>query len=196
MLRAELLPADPEDAFFASNPSLPQANIVELRVDPTLPASGTLPDVLNDISYFDRAEATQTRTFNLEMEGGGDDGEGDMAGMEMANMDLFSINGQSMHMGFINERIKKGEVEIWQITGDDMPHPFHMHGVSFQILTRNGEPPAEADRGWKDTVVVGDEVTEIILRFDYEATEAFPYMYHCHIFEHEDSGMMGQFTVE
>ncbi|MEM7798413.1 MAG: multicopper oxidase domain-containing protein, partial [Chloroflexota bacterium] len=49
MLRAELLPADPEDAFFASNPSLPQANIVELRVDPTLPASGTLPDVLNDI---------------------------------------------------------------------------------------------------------------------------------------------------
>jgi blue copper oxidase len=54
-----------------------------------------------------------------------------------------------------------------------MPHPFHLHGASFQILTLNGEPPTEADRGWKDTVVVWDEVTEIIVRFDYEATESF-----------------------
>ena len=77
-----------------------------------------------------------------------------------------------------------------------MPHPFHIHGASFQLLTHNGEPPAEADRGWKDTVVVGDEVTEIIVRFDYEATEEFPYMYHCHMLEHEEYGMMGQFTVE
>ena len=125
--------------------------------------------------------------FELEMDG--PEGEG-------TSMDMFAINGRSMNMSFINETIKLGEVEIWEITGEEMPHPFHMHGVSFQILTQNGEPVAEADRGWKDTVVVTDEVTEIILRFDYEATDAFPYMFHCHIFEHEDYGMMGQFTVE
>ena len=101
-----------------------------------------------------------------------------------------------MDMSYINERVKKGEVEIWRITGQRMPHPFHLHGASFQILTHNGEPPAEADKGWKDTVVVWDEVTEIIVRFDHEATEEFPYMYHCHMFEHEEYGMMGQFTVE
>jgi len=36
---------------------------------------------------------------------------------------------------------------------------------------------------------------ELIVRFDHKATDEFPYMYHCHILEHEDRGMMGQFTV-
>lgn len=202
-LLAGLLPADDDGDLFNLFSNIREVNVVELRVDSSLEASGSLPDTLNDIAYFDRSEATTTRTFNLDMGGGEGDndngngnGGGEMANMGMMNMDLFSINGQPMDMSVINQRVKKGEVEIWRITGDDMLHPFHMHGVSFQILTQNGAPPAEADRGWKDTVVVGGEVTEIILRFDYEATEAFPYMFHCHIFEHEDSGMMGQFTVE
>ena len=190
-LIAELLPADPEEFDFFTDTR--QASVVELRVDAALPASGTLPATLNDIAYFDREDAARVRTFSLDM-AGGDGGDQEMMGM--GDMNLFSINGRSMDMNVINETIKLGEVEIWQITGDEMPHPFHMHGVSFQILTQNGAPPAAADRGWKDTVVVGDEVTEIILRFDFEATEAFPYMFHCHIFEHEDYGMMGQFTVE
>ncbi|MEM7332673.1 MAG: multicopper oxidase domain-containing protein [Chloroflexota bacterium] len=193
-LIADLLPTDPgENGLFAGN--IPQANIVELRVDPMMPVSGTLPNSLNNIAYFNREEATQIRNFSLEMDGN-EGNNADEADNMMGNMNLYSINGQSMNMSFINQRVKKGEVEIWRITGEQMPHPFHMHGVSFQILTHNGEPPAEADRGWKDTVVVGDGITEIILRFDYEATESFPYMFHCHILEHEDAGMMGQFTVE
>ncbi len=184
-LIADLLPADPEDAgLWAAN--APQASVVELRVDPTKQASGTLPTTLNDISYFDRADATNSRTISLEME---------VRGGSLENMDLFATNGRPMDMSHINERVNKGEVEIWRITGERMPHPFHLHGASFQILTLNGAPPPEADRGWKDTVVVTDEVTEIIVRFDHEATEEFPYMYHCHMLEHEDYGMMGQFTV-
>ena len=185
-LMADLLPADPEDVNFWSGGN-PQEPVVELRVDPTRQASGTLPDTLNDIVYFEREDATQTRTISLDME---------VRGGTEENMDMFGINGQAMDMGFINERINKGEVEIWRITGQRMPHPFHIHGVSFQILTLNGEPPSEADQGWKDTVVVWDDVTEIIVRFDYEATEEFPYMYHCHMLEHEEYGMMGQFMVE
>lgn len=183
-LLADLLLTDPDDADGAT---LPQVTVVELRVDPTLEASGTLPSTLNDIAYFNREDATETRSFELNMEvrGGSRDG-----------MDMFAINAQPMDMSIINERVQKGEVEIWRITGERMPHPFHVHGASFQILTLNGEPPTEADRGWKDTVVVWDEITEIIVRFDYEATEEFPYMFHCHMFEHEDYGMMGQFTVE
>lgn len=185
-LIADLLPADPDDSggWFTNTP---QANVVELRVNPTIRASGTLPSTLNDITYFDRADATQTRTISLEME---------VRGGSRENMNMFAINGRSMEMSYINERVKKGEVEIWRITGQRMPHPFHVHGASFQILTLNGAAPAEADKGWKDTVVVWDEVTEIIVRFEHEATEEFPYMYHCHMFEHEDYGMMGQFTVE
>ena len=185
-LIADLLPSDPEESggWFANTP---QATVVELRVDSTLQASGTLPDTLNEIAYFEREAATQIRTFSLDME---------VRGGTEENMDMFGINGQAMDMGFINESITKGEVEIWRITGQRMPHPFHIHGASFQILTLNGESPSEADRGWKDTVVVWDEVTEIIVRFDHVATEEFPYMYHCHMLEHEEYGMMGQFTVE
>ncbi len=40
-----------------------------------------------------------------------------------------------------------------------------------------------------------DDWSQILVRFDYPAIEWFPYMYHCHILEHEDRGMMGQFTV-
>ncbi|MCB0037485.1 MAG: multicopper oxidase domain-containing protein [Anaerolineales bacterium] len=185
-LMADLLPADPEDSVLFER-TLPQATVVELRVDPTMPASGSLPDVLNDIDYFDAAEATQVRTFSLDME---------VRGGTREDMNLFAVNGQPMDMMRINEQVKIGEVELWRITGDRMPHPFHMHGASFQIVTLNGEPVSDADRGWKDTVVVGDEVTEILIRFDFVATEATPYMFHCHIMEHEDYGMMGQFTVQ
>ena len=185
-LFADLLPADPEDGGLFGGDA-PQALVVELRVDSTLQASGTLPDRLNDIAYLDREDATQFRTISLDME---------VPGGSIENMDLFGINGQSMDMNIINERVNRGDVEIWRITGQRMPHPFHLHGASFQILTLNGEPPTEADRGWKDTVVVGSEVTEIIVRFDHVATEEFPYMYHCHMLEHEEYGMMGQFTVE
>ena len=57
--------------------------------------------------------------------------------------------------------------------------------------------PAPADQqSWKDVVVADDDDwSEIVVRFDYEAGMSHPYMYHCHILEHEDLGMMGQFTV-
>ncbi|MEM8858190.1 MAG: multicopper oxidase domain-containing protein [Chloroflexota bacterium] len=182
---ADLLPADPEDkGRFSQN--LPVASIVELRVDPSLQASGELPNKLNDIVFYDPADALTVREFDLNME---------VRGGSRENMDLFAVNGQPMNMMNINERISMGQIEIWRITGERMPHPFHMHGASFQILTLNGEPVTEADKGWKDTVIVGDEVTEIIIRFDRLATDATPYMFHCHIMEHEDYGMMGQFTV-
>ena len=184
-LIADLLPADPEDGGRRGR-GLPQASVVELRVDPSLQASGSLPEKLNDIVFFARGDATQVREFALNMEVRGGSREG---------MDLFAVNGLPMNMMQINEQVSKGEIEIWRITGERMPHPFHMHGAAFQILTLNGEPVQEADRGWKDTVVVWDEVTEIIIRFDHVATDMTPYMFHCHILEHEDYGMMGQFTV-
>mgnify|MGYP000010569583 CR=1 FL=1 len=185
-LMADLLRVDSEDGNLWDEDT-PKALVVELRVDPTLQASGTLPETLNNITYFEREAATQIRTISLDME---------VRGGTEENMDLFGINGQAMDMSQINFNVNKGEVEIWRITGQRMPHPFHIHGVSFQILTINGEPPPEADRGWKDTVVVWGEVTEIAVRFDYEATEEFPFMVHCHMLEHEEYGMMWQFTVE
>lgn len=37
--------------------------------------------------------------------------------------------------------------------------------------------------------------SDVLVKFDYAAPYNAPYLYHCHILEHEDCGMMGQFTV-
>ena len=108
---------------------------------------------------------------------------------------MFAINGLAMDPAVINERVRKGTVEIWRVTRDKMDHPFHVHGTSFQILSQNNRRPPLEDQGWKDTVEVGYGWTDLIMKFDQTATVAFPFMYHCHVLEHEDAGMMGQFTV-
>ena len=75
-----------------------------------------------------------------------------------------------------------------------MAHPFHVHGASFRILSNNGRKPSAQQSGWKDVVLV-EEQAEILVRFDNPAPAKMPFMYHCHILEHEDHGMMGQFAV-
>ncbi len=187
-LMAEFLPADPDDAlWFFSNPV---QSVVRLQVDPVRRSDAGLPDKLNTIVRLDEEDLKTAvrRTINLDMD------EADDGGPISAN-NAFSINGEAMDMAIINERVKRGDLELWTVTGDMMPHPFHVHGVSFQILTHNGEETAMEDRGWKDTLVISEEPSQILMRFNHVASQDFPYMYHCHIFEHEDAGMMGQFTV-
>ena len=86
----------------------------------------------------------------------------------------------------------------WRISEgrDRMPHPVHIHGCQFRIISRDGKPPEPERAGWKDVAPISNGgVTEILLRFPYSASRDDPYMAHCHILEHEDSGMMAQFTV-
>ncbi len=84
-----------------------------------------------------------------------------------------------------------------------MRHPIHLHGQQFQIVTRAFEGGDEAyasvrdgfvDSGLKDTVLVSPgERVRILKPFgDFKGR----FMFHCHILEHEDMGMMRQFSVE
>jgi FtsP/CotA-like multicopper oxidase with cupredoxin domain len=90
-----------------------------------------------------------------------------------------------------------GSTEIWEIVNDSMMmHPFHVHHGQFQVMDRNGRPVHAHERGYKDTVKVGPgETVRIVMTFDHFADPELPYMFHCHILEHEDHGMMGQFVV-
>ncbi|HUP88102.1 MAG TPA: multicopper oxidase family protein [Longimicrobiales bacterium] len=103
------------------------------------------------------------------------------------------INGYMMDMNRIDMVGKLGATEIWEIENlVGMDHPFHLHGFQFQIIDRNGVP--EKTRKWKDTVnVPKHETVRIIVRFD-----DFPgkWMFHCHILDHEDHGMMGVLQVK
>ena len=106
----------------------------------------------------------------------------------------FKINGKSFDMDRLDFTAKRGQIERWSVSANTQAHPFHIHGVKFQVLSENGSAPSAQNTGWKDTVLVNSRV-ELLMRFDKLASADLPYMYHCHILEHEDGGMMGQFSV-
>jgi FtsP/CotA-like multicopper oxidase with cupredoxin domain len=98
------------------------------------------------------------------------------------------INGKAMDMSRVDFHGRLGTTEIWEIENlVGMDHPFHLHGFHFQVLDRNGV--TEPSRRWKDTInVPGHETVRFIVRFDGYAGK---WMFHCHILDHEDQGMMG-----
>ena len=200
-------------------------NLQLLKIVPKPPSrvSHGLPERLNSIPRIDAAQAAKTRPMVLagplqrgpEGQGGrggrggraarvgqgaqGRQGEQGGQGGQARRVGPLGIpiNGKTMDMARIDEVVRLGDIEIWEVTNrGGQPHPFHVHLVQFQILDRNGRPPSAAELGWKDTVLVppGDLV-RIIMRFERYADPEVPYMYHCHIMEHEDNGMMGQFLV-
>ena len=110
-------------------------------------------------------------------------------------MMTFVINGKAFDANRIDEFIKSNSTEIWTLKNDSpMAHPFHAHAIQYQILDRDGIPASGTDLGWKDTFLVKpNETVRIIGKF--EPVNEGDYMYHCHILEHEDAGMMGYFRV-
>jgi FtsP/CotA-like multicopper oxidase with cupredoxin domain len=107
---------------------------------------------------------------------------------------LLTINGRSFAPGRIDEKVRLGATEIWEIVSPDMAHPFHLHGAQFRVLSEDGDKPKAWNRGRKDTILV-ENSAELLVTFTRPADEAAPLLYHCHLLEHEDGGMMGAFTV-
>ena len=161
---------------------VPAFSFLELRPAESLSPSPELPARLVDMPAADVAAATRTRQFQLQM------------GMMASG---FRISGKEMDIDRIDHVVKRGEAEIWEVSSNGMiPHPFHVHNTQFRVIDRNGAPPPANEAGLKDTVVINPgEVVRILVRFDRYADAERPYMYHCHILEHEDGGMMGQFAV-
>lgn len=167
----------------------PEMDFLELRPSASLNASPALPANLTDLPAPNFDDATNSRQFTLQMQG--------MGMLNVFTGGGFTINGKSMDPSYINEVVKMGETEVWQISNASMmAHPFHIHNTQFRILARNGAAPHAGEAGRKDTVLVDPgETVDILIRFDHYTNETLPYMYHCHILEHEDAGMMGQFVV-
>lgn len=137
--------------------------------------------------------------MNHQQMGGGqmDHGQMNHGGKGFDYHNANRINGKAFDMSTPAFAAQKGQYERWVISGegDMMLHPFHIHGTQFRILSENGKPPAAHRTGWKDTVNVYGARSEVLVRFAHDAPEAYPYMAHCHLLEHEDTGMMLGFTV-
>jgi FtsP/CotA-like multicopper oxidase with cupredoxin domain len=156
-------------------------SIMKIDTSKAKKSNHKIPLLITKIDWINPKEAIKTRDMTLSMRHGS-----------------LTINNKRFLGSRIDEKIKLNSTEIWNIktVSGPMDHPFHIHGTSFQILSRDGNPPLPTDKGWKDTVLVrSGEMVQVIMRFNYKADKNNPYMYHCHILEHEDAGMMGQFSV-
>jgi blue copper oxidase len=122
-------------------------------------------------------------------------------GPALAQLDQLSangVNGELFALGQKGFAAARNQDLRWRISegSDRMLHPVHIHGCQFRIVSQNGKPPEPQRAGWKDVVPISaGGASEILVRFPHAASRADPYMAHCHILEHEDSGMMTQFTV-
>ena len=133
--------------------------------------------------------------------------EGSTTSMHHPSVDAKQQPFDIWHSNFINNRafsmdtssfdVQSGQFERWVISGvgDMMLHPFHIHGTQFRILKENGAAPLLHRQGFKDTVRVEGEVSEVLVQFRHKAPKEHMYMAHCHLLEHEDTGMMLSFTV-
>jgi len=117
-----------------------------------------------------------------------------------------------------DEKVQLGDTELWEFYNQgsagmgmgmgmgmmSQPHPMHVHGLQFKVIERWIDPGEESayqtlkggfvDEGWHDTVLVmpGERV-RILMQFkDFSGL----YLYHCHILEHEDMGMMRNYQVK
>jgi blue copper oxidase len=172
---------------------------MRFQPDPTLKADVTrLPRELAELSPPDVKSAVKWRTFELNpmrgMMGMNMTRMGPMSGRDGGPAHTMTINGSSFAMDRVDVTAKLGTAEIWEIVSAAMAHPFHVHGARFRILSNNGTKPSAQASGWKDVVLVEDRA-ELLVHFDNLAPSEMPFMYHCHILEHEDQGMMGQFAV-
>jgi spore coat protein A len=152
------------------------------------PDDSALPAALRPLEPIPERAAARTREFVF--------GAGPRAGLPPLG---WTIDGRDFDPDRAVAAVPFGDVEIWRLRNRPllgriaMAHPVHVHLVHFQVLDRNGAPPPPHERGWKDTVVLGegDEV-RVVARFDGHRGR---YVLHCHNLEHEDHAMMARFDV-
>jgi FtsP/CotA-like multicopper oxidase with cupredoxin domain len=95
----------------------------------------------------------------------------------------------------------QGAVEDWKIENQSKEvHEFHMHQIHFQLIAVNGVPVPKEQRQWYDTYQVGywtgkGPKPSITVRMDFRGAVAGEFVYHCHILDHEDAGMMANILV-
>jgi len=153
-------------------------DLLELRYGPSLGAPGPLPDTWGETPNLPVTDTTLVRPFVLK--------EYEPPGLPV----IFTINdeqwpdSQPVH-------VQRGDTEIWEVQNTaEMDHPFHLHGMFFQVLDAGASAPGLS--GWKDTVNVPQEST---LRFAVAYDPPGMWMFHCHILEHSELGMMGDLMV-
>jgi len=97
----------------------------------------------------------------------------------------------------------QGSVEDWTIENRAQEvHEFHMHQIHFLTLAQNGQPLPPDQQQFLDTVnipywdgVSRKRYPSVTVRMDFRGPDVGDFVYHCHILDHEDAGMMAIIRV-
>lgn len=134
------------------------------------------------------SEVSRSRVLTFQMGMGGA-----MMGGGSQGMMSFTIDGKKFDAARVDQKVTVGAIEEWTIRNDSpMDHPFHLPVWPMQLIADNGESVETPT--WLDVVNVParGEVTVRIAFDDYGGRT----VYHCHILDHEDRGMMGVVLAE
>ncbi|SFV71873.1 Multicopper oxidase [hydrothermal vent metagenome] len=182
--RAEII-VDFSNDFLSSiilKDTLDNLDILQIHIDKNVSVTEPLPSTLTTLNRYNISDSVKVRTFVLNMIGG-----------------HMAINSKTMDINRIDEVVPVNDVEIWDITNSmGMEHNFHIHATHFWIIERDGSVNnvPQNEQGYKDVVrIPPNSSVRIILKMTDFIDGDNGYMYHCHFLEHEDDGMMGQFTV-
>lgn len=144
-----------------------------------------LPPVLRSVAALGNPARTQSVLLTESMG----------PGMGGAMGGQFLINNKSFDPNRVDLVSRVNDVEDWLIDNQSaMDHPFHIHGTQFQVVSRTtgGITTNAPYRAWVD--VVNTRAREAV-RVRIQQTMPGKRMFHCHILEHEDAGMMGILDV-
>ena len=154
------------------------ADILRFEVDQDLTDDSSLPSALRALP--DLGKSTRSRSFKLST-------------VEQDGESKWAIGGKTFDHTRIDAEPKLGTTETWTFEGGNGTHVVHIHGTDFQVLSRNGAAPPAWEQGLKETVIVAPKETVVVkLRFTDHVGK---YLFHCHVLEHEDHGMMAQYEV-
>jgi len=143
----------------------------------------TKPATLVNNTYWTAADVTNSRMVSIT---------------DMGPGTPFTFDGKPYDEAVINQNVALNAVEKWTISnGMTFGHSFHIHDVQFKIISRSSGAIPVYEQGWKDTVkLFKNESVSFVAKFDDFASTTDPFMYHCHMSNHEDAGLMGQFLVK
>lgn len=158
--------------------------VASLRfVQAAAPLTGrALPERFAPIDPFPRPSSPSQTTIPIDLDEATRNGEL-----------VFTING-AVFPDVPKVMVERGGSRVLEVKNtSEMDHPFHLHGFFFQVLEKNGAPALLDTTGNKDTIIIPAKSTlKLLSRFD----EPGMWMYHCHILEHAEGGMMGEIHVE
>jgi FtsP/CotA-like multicopper oxidase with cupredoxin domain len=104
----------------------------------------------------------------------------------------YMINGKKFDPMRVDDRVKLGTVEDWTFVNKTTEqHPIHVHQEDFWVVAKDGKPTHP--RGRQDTVIVRPR-HRVTIRVPF-ADFTGPFVYHCHILNHEQNGMMAVVDV-